>query len=84
MAEDIRDELLRLIYSGEYEISQQIGEGPVEEYEGCSHSLLMAIQDSSTGVEKLDDSDPGKHETDTYRVRYNSCWGKITLLIWEV
>ena len=83
MAKSVRKALIELINAQEYEISQIHNDGHEEPYEGCEHSLLMAIEDDSTKVEVLKSSNPlCKSNVRTYMVTYKTLWGIFKILIW--
>lgn len=79
-----KKELLKLVESGDYNIVQQINDGPEEPYEGCEHNLFMILGDSEPKVAFLDSSDPqARPNCKTYKVDYDTFMGHCVLIVWE-
>ena len=81
---DIKKEVLALVYSGCYDIVQQINNGPEEPYEGCPHNLLMILGDDESLVKVLDSTDPqSRKDSKTYKVEFDTFMGHCAVIIWE-
>ena len=75
-----KKEALELVYSGDYNIVQQVNGGPEAPYEGCEHNLYMILEDSETRVRLLKETDPQAREgCKTYKIDFAT----FTLIIWE-
>ena len=81
---DYKDEVLDLVSSGNYNIVQQINNGPEEPYEGCEQNLYMILFDPEPTVTLLDPSDPqARPDCKTYKVEFDTFVGHCAAIIWE-
>lgn len=81
---DYKDEVLDLVSSGNYNIVQQINNGPEEPYEGCERNLYMILLDPEPTVTLLDSSDPqARPDCKTYKVEFDTFVGHCAAIIWE-
>lgn len=79
-----KKEVLKLVESSDYNIVQQINDGPEEPYEGCEHNLFMILGDPEPKVTLLDSSAPqARPNCKTYKVDYDTFMGHCVLIIWE-
>lgn len=73
-------EALELVYSGDYNIVQQVNGGPEAPYEGCEYNLYMILEDSETRVRLLKETDPqARKGCRTYKITF----AHFSLIIWE-
>ncbi|MBQ7852132.1 MAG: hypothetical protein IJ342_04550 [Muribaculaceae bacterium] len=83
---DIYDEIIKLLNSGNYEITQKVGDKPEEPYVGCMTGIYMCLGNYNERiiVEELDANHILSHkEYKTYCISFDGVDGKTYILIRE-
>ena len=82
---DYKKEVIDLVSSGNFDIVQQIIDGPEEPYEGCEHNLYMILSAPDPTATLLKSSDPqARPNCKTYKVEYDTFEGHFAVIIWEI
>lgn len=83
---DIYDEIIKLLNSGNYEITQKVGDKPEEPYAGCLSGIYMCLgnYDERIIVGELDANHFLSHKgCKTYSISFDGIDGKTYILIRE-
>ena len=68
--EQIEAELLTLLANGDYVAKQTIGDGPIEDYEGCKMNLYRAIEGGAELEKIVSPASELYQGKDTYIISY--------------